>query len=368
MRRTRLLLASSIAMLFCSSLAMAYVYSAAGISAYYSFTPFDTVLPLFNLTKAFLLSPNRTIIGVYVVAEQTSENLVYGTFEVGVDGWRYVENDSNNILYWVWVNASGYSDWGYTGFVAVNIPSQSPGTVYGYQIMFVNFTTPSDMVNASLSLAYYFWNSQILLLYPAVLIVGIHDWSTGNTTTVYQGSLSLTQGLSALPSSSSSWRTLSINLTSYLLPGHEYALLLGVVWYEQLLSYNATLFFDDVNLTVFRASEVYAGNIVKANYSYNSTLSVSLRLVSMKCFNSSAQIKLITGLESSTPINVTNCTVISNQTSSVTVSNYTLQNTLYIWMDYNSSSGGFMNASLELVIASPGHVVIERVYVNASAK
>jgi len=367
MVRKELISVPIIVIVLCSSLAMVNVYGLACISTNYSFIPYNTALPLYNLTNAFLISPNRTIIGIVIVAESSSENLVYGTFETGVDGWRYFENDSDNLLYWVWVNASGYRDWGYTGFVALNIPSQSTGSLYGYQAMYVNFTTPTDMINASLSLAYYFWNSQLLLLYPTLFFIEIYDWSTGNATLVYSGDLSLSQGLNPYPSSTS-WRTLSINLTQYLLPGHEYALVIGAMWYEELFSYNATLFFDDVNLTVFRSLKVFSGNVIEANYSYNSILSVRLKLVSLQCLNASAQIKLITGLESSEPINITNCTVITNQTTNVTISNSTLQNVVYVWIDYASGSNGYLNTSMNLVIASNGHRVIERIYLNASAR
>jgi len=331
--------------------------------------PLPTVLPLYNLTTAFLVSPNRTELGVFVEASSTTQSLVYGTFDIGVDGWRYNETDPDNLLYWVWVNDSGYRDWGYTGFVALNIPSSllNAGSQYGYQAIFVNFTVPSDAINASLSFAYYFWSSAVLL-FGATAFVGVYDWSTGNLTIVATATFNLPQGTSPLPSATD-WRVATLNLTSYVSPGKTYALVIGIAWYEQIFrTYNATFFIDDVNLTVYRSTYAFSGDVALANYSYSSTLSVRIELDKLYCLNSSALIYLVTGLGRSQPaINITNCTVYQPASGWVTVSNSVLQNTLYVEVQYSGYQGGYLNASLRIVAVSGGHEVVEKLYINASA-
>ena len=343
--------------------------TAGGAVAEELFLPEPTLLPLYNLTPAFVVSPNRTVVGVLVEALSSSQNLVYGTFDIGVDGWRYGEYDPQNLLYWVWVNDSGYLDWGYAGFLAIDIPQSPTGATYGYQVMYVNFTTPKDAINASLSFAYYFWVSTYVALPSAELVVGVYDWSTGNLTTVATIPLNVASGLTPLPSGSSSWLTYSVNLTTYLQPGKTYALVLAAIWPEQVIStYNATLFFDDVELTVFRELRVFSGDVVYANYSYNSTLSVRITLAKLACLNSSIGISLVTGLQRSVPaINVTNCTVYQASSGWVTVSSNALQNELYVEVTYESP-GGYLNATLRLEAVSGGHRVVETIYINASTR
>ncbi|NPA96340.1 MAG: hypothetical protein GXO32_01905 [Crenarchaeota archaeon] len=359
----------TLALAVASSIAIAYASSIASLAATVAMYPNNTALPLYNKTPAFLITPNRTELGVLVRASTNTQNLVYGTFDIGVDGWRYNETDPDNLLYWVWVNASGYRDWGYTGFVALNIPSSllNAGSRYGTQLIYVNFTVPSDAINVSLSFAYYFWSSTILL-FGATAFVGIYDWSTGNLTTVATATFSLPQGTSPLPSSSD-WRTATLNLTSYVTPGKTYALVIGVEWYEQLLgSYNATFFIDDVNLTAYRSTYTFSGDVALANYSYSSTLSVRIELSRLSCLNSSALIYLVTGLGRSQPaINITNCTVYQPASGWVTVSNAVLQNTMYIELQYSGYQGGYLNASLRIIAVSGGHEVVEKLYLNASA-
>ncbi len=309
------------------------------------------------------VGPNATSGYVKVTMVQQVLDLIRnGDFIDGYGAWFYGEGDDDgtagggNLRGW-WVNATGYSTWGYVLLGAVNITDP----YQGYNYIIENITYPcTGLLSANLSFAYataaYYtvsgWFPIPIIYYNiSVYLVNWTD-NTSQLITLYTTSFY----------GNTSWTQVSTDVTtqlSNLTPGTYSIAVVAIYYFDVWLgSGNAYMYaaFDDIHLNVSCVDATWSGSLWKV-VDRAGSYRVGLRLLNFTVVNgsiNSLSLYIRNGRYITTSIQVVNNTVTNNETTYIVFnSTDTLTANGTIDLEVSGTVDTIANMSVELVYYAP---------------
>ncbi len=282
----------------------------AGITVIY---PLDSTTSEYSPPIILTKTQTNTTLG----ANQTSANITFyvtnntysaappGGFEDGWGGWYAITNDPAQYgVYWV-------NDTPANGFIevlGVGVDQTS------YAGIFANLTFPStSIIGITLSLDYNFsWSTTgFVIAFPWIRVLA-YNYTSGTTTTIY----------SALLSNPTPWTSISQAVAWRPTPGDRFAIIVVLYIYYVFALFGginyAELCLDNVSLTVTTTNYVLrlvpAVGVLDQGGVYNVSLAANA-IVGTGEVNASIQLR--NGAYISTPIEITNSTIITGSTTSI---------------------------------------------------